>query len=55
MLILWHLLHGFCGAPASHFSYKLNKKNPFGLIGSGYFFQFRFYLPHDDEYTKYIY
>jgi hypothetical protein len=31
-------LHGFCGASTILFSYKLNKKIPFGLIGSGYFF-----------------
>lgn len=41
MLILWHLLHGFCGAPAIHFSYKL-KKNPFGLIAASYFLKFRY-------------
>ena len=55
MLILWHLLHGFCGAPTIHFSYKLNKKIPFGLIGPAIYFQFRVYLPHDVQYTKYIY
>lgn len=41
MLILWYLLHGFCGAPTIHFSYKLNKKIPFGLIAASYFLKFR--------------